>query len=65
MQQEHADEMAETDGGMSHDESSSISLEPGETEELTWQFGEGGTVEYACHQPGHYEAGMRGDLAIS
>jgi uncharacterized cupredoxin-like copper-binding protein len=64
MQQEHADEMAEMDGGMAHDEPNSISLEPGETKELTWQFGEGGTVEYACHEPGHYEAGMHGDLTI-
>jgi uncharacterized cupredoxin-like copper-binding protein len=64
MQQEHADEMAEMDGGMAHDEPNSISLEPGETKELTWHFGEGATVEYACHQPGHYEAGMRGDLTI-
>jgi uncharacterized cupredoxin-like copper-binding protein len=62
MQQEHAEEMAQ-DGHL-HDGPNVISLEPGETEELTWRFGEAGTVEYACHEPGHYDAGMHGEITI-
>lgn len=64
MQQEHAEEMAEMGSDMAHDEPYSVSLQPGETKKLTWRFAEGGTVEYACHEPGHYEAGMRGEIRV-
>jgi uncharacterized cupredoxin-like copper-binding protein len=64
MQQEHADAMAHMPGGMAHDLPNSITLEPGETRELTWQFGQAGELDYACHQPGHYEAGMRGRITV-
>ncbi len=65
MQQEHADEMAEMADGMAHNEPNSIRLQPGETKQLTWRFGDTGTLEYACHEPGHYQAGMRGPIAIT
>jgi uncharacterized cupredoxin-like copper-binding protein len=60
MQQEHADAMAHLPAGMPHDTPNSITLQPGETKELTWRFGDTATLQYACHQPGHYQAGMRG-----
>lgn len=65
MQQEHADEMAEMGHDMAHDEPNSISLDPGETGELTWRFGDSGRVEFACHEPGHYDAGMLGSFVVS
>jgi len=65
MQQRHAEEMADMDGHMAHDEPNSISVEPGETNELTWKFGEATTLEYACHEPGHYGAGMHGELIVN
>jgi uncharacterized cupredoxin-like copper-binding protein len=64
MQQAHADEMAQMGDGMAHDQANSITVQPGETKQLTWRFGEAGTLEYACHQPGHYQAGMRGQVTI-
>lgn len=57
-QRQHA-EMMKQMPEMKHDERNAVSLEPGETKELVWQFGKPGTVEIACHIPGHYEAGMR------
>lgn len=33
---------------MKHEGENSISLEPGETKELVWQFGKIGAVEIAC-----------------
>jgi uncharacterized cupredoxin-like copper-binding protein len=63
MQAEHAHQMA--DDGHAHDDPNAISLAPGETKELTWRFVEAGTVEYGCHEPGHYEAGMHGEMTIS
>jgi uncharacterized cupredoxin-like copper-binding protein len=64
MQQEHADGMAQMGEGMVHDQANSLTLQPGETKQLTWRFGETGVLEYACHQPGHYAAGMRGQITI-
>jgi uncharacterized cupredoxin-like copper-binding protein len=33
-------------------------LAPGETGELAWTFTEPGRYQFACHIPGHVEAGM-------
>jgi uncharacterized cupredoxin-like copper-binding protein len=31
---------------------------PGQMKTLTWTFAEPGRYQFACHLPGHYEAGM-------
>jgi len=49
---------------MKHDEGNALTLEPGETKEIIWQFGKEGKGEIACHMPGHYEAGMRAIVRI-
>jgi uncharacterized cupredoxin-like copper-binding protein len=33
-------------------------IAPGETAELEWTFTEPGRYQFACHVPGHFEAGM-------
>ena len=69
-QAEHEAEMngkaadAEDDGGMTtmeHDGSDdeALSLAPGETGELTHTFEEAGELRIGCHEPDHYEAGMK------
>ena len=62
---EHAEAMAHMPPDMHHDFPNSITVQPGRTERLRWRFGEAGTLEYACHEPGHYDAGMRGQLSVS
>lgn len=57
--------MAEQGGAMGHDDPNAVTVDPGETEELTWRFSNDATVRYACHLPGHYEAGMEGTVAIN
>lgn len=64
MQQEHAAAMAHIPEGITHALPNSVTLQPGETAELTWRFGDARTLEYACHEPGHYDAGMRGQLTV-
>ena len=64
MQQEHAEAMAHMPDGMAHDNANSITVQPGETQELTWRFGDT-PLEYACHQPGHLESGMQGRITIT
>src|SRR5947199_2607198 len=47
---------------MEHEDPNEVSLEPGKTGELVWQFTRPGTFDFACLQPGHFDAGMRGKI---
>lgn len=49
--------------GMHHD-TNSVSLKPGESGELTWTFTRATALEFACNEPGHYQAGMVGQLKV-
>ena len=62
-QREHA-EMMKKMPGMKHEEANAVSIPPGQTKEVVWQFAKPGKVEMACHLPGHYEAGMKGDIVV-
>lgn len=65
-QDEHEQEMSAMSPGMvMHEEPNAISIEPGETEEITWTFTGAGEVLYGCHEPGHYDAGMVGVITVS
>ena len=56
-QRSHA-EMMKKMPNMKHNDGRTLSLEPGETKSLTWQFHGEGPVVFACNMPGHFEAGM-------
>ncbi len=49
---------------MEHADSNMASVEPGKSGELVWQFTKAGTFDFACLQPGHFEAGMVGKVAV-
>ena len=49
---------------MEHADANMLSLSPGKTGEIFWQFTNSGTVDFACLQPGHMEAGMVGKVAV-
>ena len=49
---------------MEHADPNMVSVEPGKTGELIWQFTKAGTFDFACLQPGHFEAGMVGKVAV-
>lgn len=51
--------------GMEHDEPNSVSLAADEQGSVVWQFGESGTVDIACLEPGHLEAGMRASVTVA
>ena len=42
-----------------------VTARPGETVELTWRFDEPGEVLFGCHEPGHYDGGMVGQITVS
>ena len=50
---------------MEHADPNQVSVEPGKTGELIWQFTKAGTFDFACLQPGHFEAGMVGKVRVS
>lgn len=50
-------EMEHADPNMAH-------VKPGKAGEIVWQFTKPGEFQFACLQPGHYEAGMVGKVAV-
>ena len=50
---------------MEHADPNQVSVEPGKTGEIIWQFSRAGKFAFACLQPGHYEAGMVGKVTVS
>ena len=50
---------------MEHSDRNQVSVEPGKTGELFWQFTKSGKVDFACLQAGHYEAGMKGQVVVA
>jgi uncharacterized cupredoxin-like copper-binding protein len=61
-QAEHAAAMAQ--GGHGHDDPNVLSLAPGESGTLEMRFDTPGRLLIGCHEPGHYEAGMVGELEV-
>jgi uncharacterized cupredoxin-like copper-binding protein len=51
--------------GMEHDDGNAVMLKPGETKELIWTFSDAENLEFACNLPGHYQAGMKGEIKLS
>ncbi|HEY8523627.1 MAG TPA: plastocyanin/azurin family copper-binding protein [Acidimicrobiales bacterium] len=41
-----------------------VSVGPNDEAATTYRFDEPGTVEFACHLPGHYDYGMRGTVEV-
>jgi len=62
-QQEHEREMAS--GAPMHAEPGQVDVPAGQTVLLIYTFDQPGALEYGCHVPGHYPAGMRGSITIS
>ncbi|TXI24889.1 MAG: plastocyanin [Roseateles sp.] len=50
-------EMEHSDPNMAH-------VKPGKSGEIVWQFTKAGEFQFACLQPGHFEAGMVGKLTV-
>jgi len=50
---------------MEHAETNMLTLAPGQTGEVVWKFTKAGKVDFACLQPGHYDAGMKGQVMVT
>lgn len=49
---------------MEHEDPNMVTLAAGKTGEVIWQFTKAGKVDFACLQPGHYDAGMKGAVSV-
>ena len=49
---------------MEHADANMVTVEPGKTGEIIWQFSKAGKFDFACLQPGHFEAGMKGQVVV-
>jgi uncharacterized cupredoxin-like copper-binding protein len=50
---------------MEHAEDNQLSVKPGKTGELIWQFTKAVKVDFACLHPGHFDAGMKGNIKVA
>jgi uncharacterized cupredoxin-like copper-binding protein len=62
--QEHA-EVMKKNPEMEHAESNMVTVAPGKSGEIIWQFTKAGKVDFACLQPGHFDAGMKGLVRVA
>lgn len=60
---EHA-ELMKKFPDMEHADPSIAHVKPGKRGEIVWQFTKAGEFQFACLQPGHFEAGMVGKLTV-
>jgi len=51
--------------GMEHADDNMVSVAPGKTGEIVWRFTKAGKVDFACLQPGHFDAGMMGYVKVT
>lgn len=50
---------------MEHADDNQLTLEGGKSGDMIRQFSNAGTVSFACLQPGHYDAGMKGSVIVA
>jgi uncharacterized cupredoxin-like copper-binding protein len=58
------DEPLEAEVNGEERESEIEDIAPGATADLAWTFTEPGRYQFACHLPGHYEAGMKIEVEV-
>ena len=60
---QHA-ELMKKHPGMEHDEPYMAHVAPGKTRIIVWQFTTTGMYYFGCLEPGHFEAGMVGQIRV-
>lgn len=62
--QEHAEMMRQMPN-MQHNDPNMARVMPNKSGEIIWKFTQSGSFNFACLQPGHSEAGMKGKLIVT
>lgn len=63
-QKDHEDGEHSSGHGHGSDAEDAVTVKPGETGELIYTFDSPKTLEIGCHEPGHYEAGMKIEITV-
>lgn len=50
---------------MQHSDPNMVQVDPGQVKEVVWKFSKAGAVDFACLQPGHFAAGMKGLVQVT
>ena len=50
---------------MEHVDENMVTVAPGKSGEIIWQFTAAGAVDFACLQPGHFDDGMKGLVNVT
>jgi uncharacterized cupredoxin-like copper-binding protein len=58
-------ELMKKSPGMEHADPNKVTVAAGKSGELIWRFTKAGKVDFACLQPGHYDAGMKGAVTVA
>ncbi len=61
--QEHAEMMRQMPN-MQHNDPNMVRVMPNKSGEIVWTFNQAGNFDFACLQPGHSEAGMKGKVTV-
>lgn len=61
---EHA-ELMKKYPDMEHFEPNMVTVLPGKSGEIIWRFTKAANVSFACLQPGHFDAGMKGQVVVN
>ncbi len=64
MNDDRDDDMDMNHAGASAD-NDIVTVEPGQTGSITTTFGESDSLMIGCHEPGHWEAGMKATIDMS
>lgn len=48
-----------------HGEAARVEVSPGQSAELAYSFERAGSLLIGCHEPGHWEAGMKAVITVS
>jgi uncharacterized cupredoxin-like copper-binding protein len=59
------DELMKKFPEMEHSDPNQVAVAPGKTGEVIWKFTKAGRIDFACLQPGHYGAGMKGVVKVA
>lgn len=58
-------ELMKKNPDMEHDEPYMTHVQPGATQEMVWQFTQPGSFHFGCLVPGHFDAGMIGNIIVT
>jgi uncharacterized cupredoxin-like copper-binding protein len=66
-QRAHAQMMEKMPDMKHHNDPNAVTIKPGKTRTLVWKFDRkpASPLEFACHEPGHYGAGMKIDVVLA